>query len=67
MKTLKGPKRWVVYQDSRHSVGGVPSANLGPNPPGHVADWMLASLNGKTYPSEKWFVTAAGQIVKTPL
>jgi len=67
MKTLKGPKRWVVYQDSRHSVGGVPSANLGPNPPGHVADWILASLNGKTSPSEKWFVTATGQIVKTPL
>ena len=26
------------------------------------ADWMLASLSGKTYPSEKWFVTATGQI-----
>jgi len=32
-----------------------------------VADWMLASLAGKTTPSEKWFVTATGQIVKTPL
>jgi dienelactone hydrolase len=67
LKTLKGPKRWVVYQDSRHSVGGVPSANLGPNPAVHVADWMVASLAGKTAPSEKWFVTATGQIVKTPL
>jgi dienelactone hydrolase len=67
MKALKGPKRWVVYQDSRHSVGGVPSANLGPFPPTHVADWMAASLAGKTWPSEKWFVTASGQIVKTPL
>src|SRR5215467_14234720 len=67
MKALKGPKRWVVYQDSRHSVGGVPSANLGPFPPTHVADWMAASLAGKTWPSEKWFVTAGGQIVKTPL
>ncbi len=67
LKTLKGAKRWVVYQDSRHSVGGVPSANLGPNPAVHVADWMLTSLNGKTAPSEKWFVTASGQIVKTPL
>jgi len=67
LKALKGPKRWVVYQDSRHSVGGVPSANLGPNPAVHVADWMLASLNGKASPSEKWFVTATGQIVRTPL
>lgn len=33
MKTLQGPKRLVVYQDSRHSVGGVPAASLGPNPP----------------------------------
>jgi hypothetical protein len=56
-----------VYQDSRHSVGGVAAANLGPNPAVHVADWMLASLNGKTWPSEKWFVTAGGQIVKTAL
>jgi len=67
MKALKGPKRWVVYQDSRHSVGGVPSTNLGPFPPAHVADWMAASLAGKTFPSEKWFVTAGGQVVKTPL
>jgi len=67
LKALKGPKRWVVYQDSRHSVGGVPSANLGPNPAVHVADWMVASLAGKIGPSEKWFVTATGQIVRTPL
>jgi dienelactone hydrolase len=67
MKALKGPKRWVVYQDSRHSVGGVPAANLGPNPAVHVADWMAAILAGKTFPSEKWFVSAAGQIAKTPL
>jgi len=67
MKALKGPKRWVVYQDSRHSVAGVSAANLGPFPPTHVADWMAANLAGKTYPSEKWFITATGQIVKTPL
>src|SRR5205814_1553772 len=27
LTALKGPKRFVVYQDSRHSVGNVPSAN----------------------------------------
>jgi hypothetical protein len=48
-------------------VAGVPATNLRPFPPTHVADWMAASLSGKTYPNEKWFVTAAGQIVKTPL
>jgi len=66
MKTLQGPKRLVVYQDSRHSVGGVPAASLGPNPPTLVADWMVAILNGKSFPSERWYVEASGRVVKTP-
>ena len=68
MKALAGPKRLVVYQDSRHSVGNVPAANLGPFPPILAADWMAATLAGKSsFPSEKWFVEASGRIVKTPL
>ncbi len=67
MKSLGGPKRLVVYQDSRHSVGNVPAANLGPFPAVLMADWMAASLNGKTFPSEKWYVEASGRIVKTPM
>jgi dipeptidyl aminopeptidase/acylaminoacyl peptidase len=67
MKALGGPKRLVVYQDSRHSVGNVPAANLGPFPPILAADWMAASLAGKSFPSEKWYVEASGRIVKTPL
>ena len=67
MKTLAGPKRFVVYQDSRHSVGNVPAANAGPFPPILMADWMLATLNGASFPSEKWYVEASGRIVKTPL
>ncbi len=55
------------HKDSRHSVGGVPATNLGPYPPILVADWMAATLNGKSFPSEKWFVEATGRIVKTPL
>ena len=50
MKTLGGPKRLVVYQDSRHSVGNVPAANLGPFPPILMADWMAATLNGTVVP-----------------
>jgi dienelactone hydrolase len=67
MKRLGGPKRLVVYQDSRHSVGNVPAANVGPFPPILMADWMLATLNGASFPSEKWYVEAGGRIVKTPL
>ena len=67
MKTLGGPKRLVVYQDSRHSVGNVPAANLGPFPPTLIADWMSSTLAGKPFPSEQWFVEATGKVVKTPL
>jgi dienelactone hydrolase len=64
---LSGPKQMVVYQESRHSVGNVPSANLGPFPPILAADWMADRLAGKPFASEKWYVTSSGQIEKTPL
>ena len=65
-ETLRTKKQLVVYQDSRHSVGNVPSANLGPMPAALVADWMNARLNGKPFASERWFVEASGRVVKTP-
>ncbi len=66
VKQLKAPKQLVVYQDSRHSVGNVPAANLGPFPPILVADWMEARLAGKPFASERWYVEASGRVVKTP-
>ncbi|MBO0737556.1 MAG: alpha/beta hydrolase [Alphaproteobacteria bacterium] len=66
MQELKAPKRLVVYQDSRHSVGNVPAANLGPFPPVLVADWMARRLDGEPFPSERWYVEANGHVVKTP-
>src|SRR5579875_586798 len=66
MQTLQVPKRLVVYQDSRHSVGNVPAANLGPFPPVLVADWLADRLAGKPFPSERWYVEASGRVVKTP-
>lgn len=66
LATLQCPKRLVVYQDSRHSVGNVPSAQLGPTPAVLVADWMQARLAGKPFPSERWFVEASGRVVTTP-
>jgi dienelactone hydrolase len=67
VQTMKGPRQLVVYADSRHSVGGVPSANLGPFPPTLVADWLVARLDGKPLTSERWFVQPTGQVVKTAL
>jgi dienelactone hydrolase len=66
MRRLDAPKLFVVYADSRHSVGGVPAANLGPFPAGLVADWMAARLADQPFVSEQWFVEASGRVVKTP-
>lgn len=65
LQTLKSPKQLVVYQDSRHSVGNVPSANMGPAPTVLLADWMQARLSGQPFASERWFVEASGRIVRT--
>jgi dienelactone hydrolase len=65
--TMSAPRQLVVYADSRHSVGNVPAANLGPFPPILVADWLVARLNGKPFDSERWFVESTRRIIKTPL
>jgi dienelactone hydrolase len=67
VKSVQGPKQMVVYQESRHSVGNVPAANLGPFPQTLVADWLVDRLAGKPFASERWFVRSNGQIDKTPL
>jgi hypothetical protein len=64
---MKAPRNLIIYAESRHSVGNVPSANLGPFPPSLMADWMRASLDGKPFTSERWFVDATGRVNKTQL
>jgi len=65
--TMTGPRQLVVYADSRHSVGNVPSTNLGPFPPTLVADWLVARLNSKPMKSERWYVDPIGRVTKTPV
>ena len=65
-KALKSPKQLVIYQDSRHSVGGVPSTILGPTPSVLLADWMAARLAGKPMTSEQWYVDGTGRVTRTP-
>src|SRR5258708_6301751 len=64
-KAMQGPRNLVVYADSRHAVGGVPSTNLGPSPSVLAADWMTKRFAGEPLQSERWFVDAAGRINKT--
>jgi len=66
-KVMQAPRQLVVYQDSRHSVGGVPAANLGPSPGVLAADWLAARLAGKPIASERWYVDATGKVTQTPL
>jgi dipeptidyl aminopeptidase/acylaminoacyl peptidase len=67
IRAMSGPRQLVIYADSRHSVGNVPAANLGPFPPTLVADWLMARLNGKPLKSERWLVESTGRVVKSTL
>src|SRR4051812_43150025 len=62
--TMKGPRQFVVYQDSRHAVGGVPAATLGPFLPSLISDWVAARIADKPFASEKWFVDATGKVTR---
>jgi dienelactone hydrolase len=64
---MRGPRQLVIYQDSRHAIGGVPSATLGPYLPTLVADWMAARLAGTPLRSERWFVDTTGKVARTAL
>jgi hypothetical protein len=66
-RVMKTPRQLVIYADSRHSVGRVPAANLGPVPSSYTAEWMAARLAGTPFASERWFVEPTGRVVKTPL
>jgi dienelactone hydrolase len=63
---MTAPRRLVVYADSRHSLGGVPSVSLGPVPSILAADWLVKTLNGAPMTSERWFVDGSGRVTKTP-
>jgi dipeptidyl aminopeptidase/acylaminoacyl peptidase len=65
--TMSAPRQLVIYAESRHSVGNVPAANLGPFPPTLVADWLVARLAGKSFKSERWFVEPTGRIAVSSL
>ncbi|HXP94706.1 MAG TPA: prolyl oligopeptidase family serine peptidase [Candidatus Binatia bacterium] len=64
-KVMQAPRNLLVYQDSRHSIAGVPSAANGPSYAPLMANWMTARLNGKPMASERWYVEASGRVNKT--
>jgi hypothetical protein len=67
--TLAGPRRLVIYEESRHSVGGGVSSALllGPNATDLSANRIAARFAGLPFPSERWFVSNAGTIATSQL
>jgi dienelactone hydrolase len=63
---MRAPRRLMVYQESKHSVGFVPSTNLGPNPYVSMADWMADRVADKPFPSERWYVDSTGKVNQSP-
>jgi dipeptidyl aminopeptidase/acylaminoacyl peptidase len=67
-RALPGPRQLVIYEESRHSVGGgVSSAILGPNVNALAANWLAARFAGRTFPSERWFVHNEGNVTKSAI
>ncbi|MCC7486079.1 MAG: alpha/beta hydrolase [Burkholderiales bacterium] len=64
---MRCPRQLLVYQESKHSVGFVPSTNLGPFPYTYMADWMADRLGGKPFPSERWLIESSGNVRRTSL
>ena len=63
---MSAPRQLIVYQESRHSVGFVPSSNLGPFPYTTMAEWMADRVTGKPFAAERWFVDGSGAVHRTP-
>ena len=66
VRALGGSKQLVIYQDSRHSLGGPAVAN-GPDPRIYQAEWIAKRLAGKALASERWYVDLGGRVQKTSL
>ena len=66
VKALGGPKQFIVYQDSRHSLAGASVSN-GPDPRIYQMEWITKRMAGKPLMSERWFVENSGRVQKTPI
>ena len=44
---IKAPKKLVVYEGGKHSIGGASSATLGESPGNLINDWLADRLDGK--------------------
>jgi hypothetical protein len=67
-RALPGPRQVVIYEESRHSVGGgVSSAILGPDVTALAANWLAARFAGQAFQSERWWVNNEGSVTKSSI
>ena len=62
LDAISAPKQMLLYEGGKHGVGGVPSAENGPNPATYVADWLKDRLDGKPMQTKHMKVDAAGNV-----
>lgn len=55
-------KELMVYQGERHGLGATTATHLGPDPYGHVADWLADRMAGRPAPSRRLFVDLSGSV-----
>jgi fermentation-respiration switch protein FrsA (DUF1100 family) len=63
---IAAPKKFVIYEGERHSMGGGTAAALGENWFTMLADWCLDRVNGKKAPNERVLINSFGQATATP-
>jgi dienelactone hydrolase len=67
LKKIKPPKKVVVYEGERHSIGGNNlSSYLGENWFTMLADWCLDRIEGKPAPDERVYINSLGQASAVP-
>ena len=62
LRRVTGPAAVVVYRGERHSIGGAPSARLGPNHIDLAADWLAACFAGRPVASTFTTVEPDGSV-----
>jgi len=67
MKALGGAKQLLVYEGGNHSIALTTATQNGPEPRAYQAEWLAARLEGQPFASERWFIEASGNVVKTAL
>jgi pimeloyl-ACP methyl ester carboxylesterase len=65
-KTIKAPKRLVIFEGANHGVGDAPSVDNGEDKNTMLADWLLDRIDGKPCASERVWIDSSGVPHTTP-